>query len=275
MVFTNITTIVFDYKLKLLIATLKEELKNEISILQNVVYIHSIANAQENIRLYLLKYKNKLTNTSNKGFRKQDYFALMCCVITNIDDKLSFQDVIDEIKNNKTYHMVEYNEDEEEESFIPITKCACSHEIACSNSFIIQNTKTYCNLLVGCECVKKREILSPSEIKLARKIKREKQRQQKIIKENIKQQTAMLEYIKELHINEEKRKQDKIINEQIKRQMNIYQKWNRIIINCVKLNNNIYRDVQNHPLNILLPNVRIEEYLTTIIRNEIIRYYIK
>jgi len=273
MVFTNITTIAFDDKLKTLITRLKEELQCEISILHNEIDIHALASAQEMIRAYFVIHKNELTKMTDKAFRKPDYFALMCCVITNIDDKLSFQDVIDEIKNHKIYFMVEYDEDEE--AAIPTTKCACSHEIACLNSFIIKNTKTDCNLLVGCECVKKREILSPAEIKIARKIKRDKQKQKKIIKENLKQQFAIEKYIKELQMKEEKIKEEKIINEQTNREINIYEKWNRIITNCVNLNNNIYRDVINHPFNNLLPNGCIKEFLITIIRNEIIRFYIK
>jgi hypothetical protein len=55
----NITTIVFDDKLKSLIKILKEELKNEISVLQKENDIEEMATAQESIRSYFIMHKNK------------------------------------------------------------------------------------------------------------------------------------------------------------------------------------------------------------------------
>ena len=86
-------------------------------------------------------------------------------IIPNIDSIEKFEDVF---KNYKTDFTVVDNNlyDDENQTEIDKTYCACGHKVKSNNVYNLINNTTGYNLLIGCDCIDKYKIFSQEELKV-------------------------------------------------------------------------------------------------------------
>lgn len=152
----------------------------------NIFNIHDITDLighytqlQERLREYIDNNQNYNISGKSKKLNLPDYFAYGICMISNINDCKSFKDVfnkrddfeITDISTSENYH------EKDDDVMATYTNCMCSHSICSENSFVITNLKTSRSIMVGCECVKKTDILNIEKLKKLMKEKNRKKRE--------------------------------------------------------------------------------------------------
>jgi hypothetical protein len=266
----NYTTVSFDEKLKNLIKRLRLELDYELQVLQNSSFedFKDMEETQNTIRRYFSEHMLEFNNT-RKTLNKPDYFALLVCVITDIDNKKTFQEVFDEFKSRVSYDMIVTNEDDER-YIDDKTYCACGQGVHCEHTYLLTNTTSMCSLLIGCECVKKRKILDKEQMKQARQ--RKKEYMNRKAKHCEKWKNIVIKCVN-LH-KQQIEKENQCKKECLIRELNNYEKWKNIVTKCVNLNNVVYNAIREHHWNNIRVNIHVKNYLEQIVKNEIIKVHI-
>ena len=155
----NFCNIVFDEKFKVFIQTMRNKFIGYLEISNGCPY-YVLSVQQERYRDYIAERKDELTLIESKKCINQEYFAiLVSLIIPNTDSIEKFEDVF---KNYKTDFTVVDNNlyDDENQTQIDKTYCACGHKVKSNNVYNLINNTTGYNLLIGCDCIDKYKILS-------------------------------------------------------------------------------------------------------------------
>ena len=123
------------------------------------------ANTQAHLRNYFKNNKNYNVSGKSENLKMPDYFALGICMICNIINCKSFEDVfnkddfiISDVSTSENY----YDEKDDEPISTP-TNCMCSQSMSGENSFIMTNLTTGRSIMVGCDCILKTDIINIEE----------------------------------------------------------------------------------------------------------------
>lgn len=168
------TILIFDEKLKNLIYSMKTTIDVDSLVDRN--YVNG-TKTQSKIRNYLIEnYLNlnqteepKKKITHEPRFSNERFFWNLCA-ISDLSICNSFDDVLKQNKQEKALYLdtiVKPRNYEEKLYILDIDncKCACEKNITeIEKLFILRNTTTGLHLLLGCECIKKHNLLSPEDI---------------------------------------------------------------------------------------------------------------
>jgi hypothetical protein len=213
----NETSVIFDKNLIELIEEIRETVN--IAPLRRPVFkfnnsITKILNCQENIREYFVKHQKRLnfsnkrllSLTNNKSF--PDFFALMICVITDLDRCQSFEEVFEQnfVKDGFIDYCIGRDLQNRDPTSTNFFVCACNKQ-RIEYIYEITNQSTYYRLILGSSCIGKNLIKNAEDKKAFTKAKN------RVIKE---------------------------IND-IKKYSFIRQKWTELLLRAVKHNNKLYR----------------------------------
>ena len=206
----NHTTILFNEEFKEIIKELKTQ--PELEMMKNCVEVETLHACQGVIRNYINeKYPTLIKN------KMPDFFAIFICLIINMDNYHSWEEITDTFLEINRSRDIEHGMNDH-------YNCSCGHYIMAKNSFIITHYDTEINLLLGCECIEKSEIVNNfKEIKktrqaLVRKIETEQKKkeikrlQEEVEKERLDSIRAENEELE--IIRAEKRAKAKIAKEQ-------------------------------------------------------------
>jgi len=175
----SITNIIYNNKFKNFIKELRNNIP-ETEILNNrrllAKHHDDILEILSKIRKYIISnYRGNIDLVDmSKPIHKRkhnDIFAIMICVVGEIDECITFNDVLNQIKGTAI-------------DFIFTTetcKCSCGHLTSPEHSFVLENKITKKLLVVGNVCVDKYDLLTKGQKK---KIKEDIQKKKKQIEEN-------------------------------------------------------------------------------------------
>jgi len=127
---------------------------------------------QELIRQIMIKHQNML-NCNSENIRltesnksHPDFFALMMALISDLDKCNSWEQLMDQNRDNTEISLASFNENfGGEVGDLNGHKCACNHNCYPQNQYLIQNKYSGKYLLIGCDCIEKNKILNPQQIK--------------------------------------------------------------------------------------------------------------
>jgi len=235
----NYTKIIFDQNLIDCINLLHEENpKNFIDFIKLNKY-KSLIVGQSIIREWIIKNQNLLNfNNKNTLINKScnsfpDMYAFLMANICDLNICKSWQDVTDYIKkenlHNKTNIYCNFSEgsdkfgDEE-------MKCCCGHIVVADHTFILKSDSFF--VLLGCDCIEKKEIFTKGEMKIINKNKPDSYLaiEQKRNKENAKKLAEVKKRKADEKALEELRKADEEALEELKKTHRLCSTCNRYTI---------------------------------------------
>ena len=165
----NITNIKYDENLKQFISKIHHELPRD--ILTNTDF-HNLQDEQEEIRQKMIKYQNMLIfNSENIRLTESnkshpDFFALMISLISDLSKCTSWEQLMDQNRNNSEVILASFNANfGGEVGDLNGHRCACNHVCQPQNQYLIQNEYHKKYLLIGCDCIEKNKILNSQQIK--------------------------------------------------------------------------------------------------------------
>ena len=222
----NITNIKYDENLKQFISKIHHELPRD--ILTNTDF-HILQDEQEEIRQKMIKYQNMLIfNSENIRLTESnkshpDFFALMISLISDLSKCTSWEQLMDQNRNNSEVSLASFNANfGGEVGDLNGHKCACNHNCYPQNQYLIQNKYFSKYLLIGCDCIEKNTILNSQQLKELKEKRNYNKNYKKLLELNEQKNLTKSEYkkfLKMLVIN----KLNEIIqnrNKKIKRVLN-------------------------------------------------------
>ena len=204
--------IYFDETFKVFIRVAQVDMRNELEYITNNIgtgFFYAAQQCQHKIREYIIKNQDKinfnreliLKEGSNISF--PNFFAIFVALTTNetqLNTANSFNDILDTIDKKFFCSLFSNMEEGEVDEFMEVeikSYCCCSHECKAFNNFYIMNQMTGQKIMVGCDCVNKRNLIEPELIK---KMKKEVKNSPygKRIENNKKSMKSKVDYIKNL-----------------------------------------------------------------------------
>lgn len=176
-------TVVFNDKLRIFIKEVQNEFKNKLEGTKELGDVRNwinILNIQKEIREYIILHQNRVDYTFAKelvdgySHSMSNLFALHMMVIGDVDKMTNALDIMEQIDDQHT-EAIFYEETEQTDSV-----CVCSHKCMLKSMFIITNSKTKYNAVIGNECINKYYLVDTAVIKEAKKKSPEGIKKQKI-----------------------------------------------------------------------------------------------
>ena len=171
---TSFVELVFDDKLVSFTKDAKLKFNRELIILSQELnevsrnHVQKCMEIQEAIREYMIKNQYNLTfvkdtfRLSKRPPSHSTLFALFMCIMSDIDECSSFDDVMYQIDSDNlecSALLLEYEEDDANEG-----ACACGHRVILENIYVINNYYTGLKSWVGCDCVNKNKLVTKEAI---------------------------------------------------------------------------------------------------------------
>lgn len=173
---TTKTNIIYNMRFISFIQRLKQHFSAEI---ENVMKTHGdileFADIQNKIREYIVEVQDEIDTKNNKKISNNtpysypDFFCIFIAIICNdaqLEKYNCLNEILEYIRKTRPLSMSGYssNESNNEHSNIKF-QCACGHICSPQNLYYIYNPETLTRLLVGCDCVKKYDIIEPVILK--------------------------------------------------------------------------------------------------------------
>jgi len=167
---------------------------------------------QDSIRKYILKNQKEIDMKNNNIIHAKSHRDLFCIFIAllirdeKIDSFENLNEILQYIRKEQVFVMGGHASNDVENSGSSQTRfcCACNHDCSPEHLYTIQNPDTHDSIIVGCECIKKYEIIEPHIIETTvKKLEND---------ENYKKFKNMKKYEKKMLIEE---KLEKKLNENI------------------------------------------------------------
>ena len=183
--------IVFNEQFKTFVKKIQEQCKDKLEFINSLIDERVIIGTEEyqfEIREYIIEHQHEInlgkkkTLTENSPHSHSNFFAIMVSLLVNIDECNSFDDVMENVKR---YCIPTNSSTCKEDGILEIFKCACSHYCGVEHLYIMKNDITKRSILIGCDCIEKYELVSPTEMKVMRKEIRQIKKVKKIKKEKI------------------------------------------------------------------------------------------
>jgi len=124
---------------------------------------------QDSIREFIVKNQNEIDMKNNNIIHAKSHRDFFCIFIAllirdeKLDDFENLNEILQYIKKNQVFQMGGYACSDAENTGSSQTRfcCACNHDCSPERLYTIQNPDTHNSIIVGCECIKKSEIIEP------------------------------------------------------------------------------------------------------------------
>ena len=163
---TNVTTILFDDRLKFTILTLHEQNPNDCMLLLKSSNYLNILKGQDIIRKWFIENQQMFNITGHQlslaPHHMPNFYALLYLNICDIQKCTSWNDVSHQIVDSKIIFCKLTTDS-------GMSNCACSHTVASENTYIIKHSITNFHILLGCDCGEKLGIMTKAKFNKMKK----------------------------------------------------------------------------------------------------------
>jgi hypothetical protein len=124
---------------------------------------------QNRIREFIVKNQNEIDTKNNNKIHAKSHRDFFCIFIALLiaDEKLdnfeNLNEILQYIRKEQVFQMGGHSSNDVEDAGMSQTRfcCACNKDCSPERLYTIQNPDTHNCIIVGCECIKKSEIIEP------------------------------------------------------------------------------------------------------------------